>query len=629
MLRTLGRGVIAGLGYAVAVAIVDLGFGTWKFTKVGLPALTGSVLTSTAILLALGALLGAVAAPLRSSDAKSGLGHLLAMTAMWLAIAWWAAVDRAVVPMWATPPAAGALMVLLGRVVARRRPALPASVGLLVLATLCFAPRLYQAFHDEDLARNQRPLATAVAAGTPPRPDVVVVVLDTVRAANMSAYGYGLPTTPVFDGLVPDSAFFLDASAPSTWSLPSHASLFTGLYPSVHGAHDEHRVLSAERPTLAGTLAAAGYQTVAFTANPWISDHLGLTRGFEWSDEAWRDGGGGRAFFFSFRLLDKLGFGPDDKGGGEVASHFEDWEASRPANAQPAFAFLNFLEAHFPHHQLPAEFLHHFSSRSDDEQREYSRRLFATQFGPPMSAIDVAETRRPAREMYDAGVAYTDALLGRVVAALRRRGSLERTLLVVLADHGELLGEHGEFGHGLSIFQPTMHVPLLVRLPGVVKSARVAAPVSTAAVFATVLEALSIDAKAPGVVPSLLPVLKGRPGGTPVLSERFAGDSGKGREHPLLDNSVRLRAYRSGPLKLVETSAGKAFLYDLSADPDEDHDLAAERPEEVARLRRELDTWCAAMGIPGLGAAGAGAGDAAATMDPAARERLKALGYVE
>lgn len=627
--RSILWSIAGGLSYGMAVAIVDLGFATWNFTKNNLPAFTSGVVRSTLIQLAFGMLIGLLAAPLATSNEKSGRRHLLAMTTMWLVVAWWVAVDRAAIPMWAGPALGGAVLVLLGRVAGRNRPALPVAIGVLVLASLCFVPRLVQSVFDTDFARKQRPVSTPLAAGAPLPPDVVVVVLDTVRAANMSAYGYGLPTTPVFDALVPDSALFLDASAPATWSLPSHATLFTGVYPSVHGATEEHRVLSAAYPTLAGVLGAAGYQSVAFTANPWISDHLGLTRGFDWSDEAWRDGGGGRAFFFSFRLVDKFGFGPQDKGGSEVARHFEDWVASRPDRAQPAFAFLNFLEAHFPHHQLPPEYLRRFTTLSEYEQHEYGRRLFATQFGPPMSEVHVAETRRPAREMYDAGIAYSDALLGRVVEALRRRGTLDRTLLVVLADHGELLGEHGEFGHGLSMFQPTMRVPLLLRLPGTVKPARVATAVSTAAVFATVLDALSLEAPAAAVVPSLLPTLEGRPGGTPVLAERFSGDAVGGRAHPLLNNEVRMRAYRSGPLKLFETSAGEWFLYDLENDPDEERNLAGERPGDVARLRSELDTWRAAMGIPELGAAGSDASPGAETMDPVARERLKALGYVE
>jgi arylsulfatase A-like enzyme len=618
------RALALGLVFGLAVGIVDLSFGTWNFLEKNLPAFTGTVLRSSAIHLAVGAVLGLVTAPL----ARRPLLHLLAMTVLWLAVACWVAVDRAIVPMWASPAVLGALLVVIARRIAT--PAVSLTAGGLALLTLCFAPVVWQSLHDTDHARRERPAPKLLAEGETPKPDVVVIVLDTVRATSMSAYGYGLPTTPVFDELAAGGALFLDASSPATWSLPSHATLFTGVYPSVHNAHDEHSVLTGERPTLAGVLADAGYQTVAFTANPWISDHLGLTRGFQWSNEAWREGGAGRAFFFAFRLLDRLGMGADDKGGAKVASHFEDWVASRPPNAQPAFAFLNFLEAHFPHHQLPKEFLRRFTTQSDSDLAEYSRRLFAAQFGAPLSEIQTAETMKPAREMYDAGVAYTDHLLGRVVEALSKRGSLDRTLFVILSDHGEQLGEHGEFGHGLAVFQPTMRVPLLVRLPGVVRPARATTPVSTAAAFATVIDALDLEADVPGIMPSLLPVLDGRPAGGPVICERFGGrGEDNGRTHPLLKGDVRLRAYRSEGWKLIETSKGEAFLFDLPNDPEEERNLAGEKPQELARLKDELATWRAATGIPELSAPVGSAKAATDGLDEEAKERLRALGYLE
>lgn len=630
MIRRLRSALVAGLGYGLAVAIVDLSFGTWNFVQKNLPAFTEGVVESSLVQIVLGAVLGVVHFPLRAPSRRGAFVHLLAMTATWLAIAWWIAVDRAVVPMWASPALGGFVLVLVGRLVGRGRALVPVAIGVGALAALCFAPRAWQSMHDEDYAKRERPVARAIEQDERKRPDVVVVVLDTVRAESMSAYGYGLPTTPVFDRLAEDGALFLDASAPGTWSLPSHASLFTGLFPSVHGANEEHLSLDTTRPTLAELLAKNGWQTLAFTANPWISDHLGLTRGFQWSDEAWRGGGGGRAFFFAFRLLDAIGFGPDDKGGAVVATNFEDWVESRPEDAEPAFAFLNFLEAHFPHHQVPHDVLRRFSSIPDAELHEASRRLFAAQFGAPLSELVSAETRRPAREMYDAGVAYTDELLGRVVEALRKRGSLDDTLLVVLSDHGELLGEHGDYGHGLSVFQPTMRVPLLVRLPGVVAPMRVPSPVSTTAVLATVLDALGLDAAAAtGAVASLLPVLEGRPGGQPVLAERYAREGDNGREHPLLRSDVRLRVYRSGPLKLVETSRGDDFLFDLENDPDELRNLAEERPTDLARVKAELATWRSALGIPALDAPVAAGASPIGEMDHEAKERLRALGYVE
>ena len=384
--------------------------------------------------------------------------------------------------------------------------------------------------------------------------------------------------------------------------------------------------------TLAQTLWAAGYDTRCFTANAWISDTLGLTRGFAWSDEAWRTGEVGRTRLFVFKLLDRLGLGAEDKGGGVVAGNFESWAAETPADARPTFAFLNFIEAHFPYHQVPADYLQRFSDTPRAELISLSTRLLDAQFGaePP----DPATARGPAIDMYDAGLAYADHLVERVVEALRRRGTLDRTVLIVMSDHGELLGEFGAYGHGHSITEPESRVPLLIRYPGRVPAgARVQIPVSTVGVYATILDLAGIEPP-PGLqVDSLLPAIEGGPPGGPVISERFAGDDATAldeatqRAQPLLRRDLRFRSYRVAQHKFIEDSNGGLYFFDLSQDPGETHNLAEQRASDVARLRSELDSWRLAIGLPAIDAPVAAAG--APELDAAARERLKALGYLE
>ncbi|HYB99001.1 MAG TPA: sulfatase [Candidatus Limnocylindrales bacterium] len=628
-MNTARRAAIAGLAFGAAATIVDLGIGTYNFLQVGLPSFPFTMALAVTLEVSLGVALGLLATPVLALTGRPFL-HLLAVTAGWLIVAWWAAVDRAIIPMWATPAVAALLLVLLSRLLTRRAPRLPAAIAAALLITLVAGPPIYQSFTDQKHTSSGPPPQGGGKAQVPDAPDIVVIVMDTVRAASMSAYGYDKPTTPTFDELAKDGALFLDATSPSTWSLPSHASLFTGVYPSVHGADSDHRYLDDTYPTLAQILADIGYDTLAFTANPWISDHLGLTRGFAWSDESWRRASSGRAFFFIFRLLDRLGFGADDKGGALVASNFEQWSAARPRDAAPAFVFLNFLEAHFPHHQLPKEFLSRFTQRSSAELHEHSTALFATQFGAPLPPAQVAATIEPAREMYDAGVLYTDHLLSRVVEAIRKRGMLDSTLLVVLSDHGELLGEHGEFGHGLTLYEPGIRVPLLLRYPRKIQGARVELPVSTAGVHATVLDVVGIPPRSKLSVGSLLPAVEGRVAGTPVICERAAmPDGGGGRTDPLAQGDARMRVYRAGTHKLVQTSSGHAAVFDLSSDPGEQRDLASSQPNKVTEMTAELDTWRAALGIPALDAAGHAGKPVPQDLDPAAKERLRALGYVE
>ena len=179
-------------------------------------------------------------------------------------------------------------------------------------------------------------------------------------------------------------------------------------------------------------------------------------------------------------------------------------------------------------------------------------------------------------------------------------------MLVVTADHGELLGEHGEFGHGRSLYEPVLRVPLLVRYPPRVRAGvRVSQPVSTAGVFATILDLTGLPPVASTQVASLL-ADRAAPSG-PVLAEQYAGMLGSVDRmvdgDPLLRLGRRFRAYRAGTRKLIEQSSGGAVVFDLASDPGETRDVAPRDAAGVSRLRAELETWRSALGLPALDAA--------------------------
>ena len=197
-----------------------------------------------------------------------------------------------------------------------------------------------------------------------------------------------------------------DATAPATWSVPSHASLFTGRFASSHGAHSENQFLEPTSPLLAEVLSQYGYETALFTANPWISKGVGLTRGVQVDNEAWRASGGFIELISApLRILDRLGFGLDHKGGRAVVDRFIRWLESRPDDAPPLFVFLNFVEAHFPYHILPGDYLAAFTSAPRSELVDLSLQLTASQF--TNDPIDAETATAPATDMYDAGVLYT------------------------------------------------------------------------------------------------------------------------------------------------------------------------------------------------------------------------------
>ncbi|TFH32289.1 MAG: hypothetical protein E4H00_01725, partial [Myxococcales bacterium] len=605
------------------VAAADAFFGGLQLMRLNMPTMLESSIEASLLTIGLGAVFGLALSPLGLLW-KGWLFHAAAIVSAWVALGRYVALDPSVVPSWLMAPAVGLGAWALGAIVARKSRVLAWGLGILALAAAIAMPVVAGSSREKPVV--------ALPTGTAPTgaPDVVIVVLDTVRAANMSAYGYARKTTPTFDRLSGESALFLDAMAPSTWSLPSHASLFTGLFPSGHGANAETRVLSGNVSTLAQVLGTHGYETQCFTANPHISDSFGLTRGFQQQDRAWAGPNAGRSFQFIYRVLDLVGWATDDKGGGRVVDNFEHWVALRRDDAAPAFAFLNFLEAHFPYHQTPPRFLARYTDMGPIERRSVSLKAMAAQFGRNLTDAEVQEIAKPSRDMYDAGIAYADFLLERVVDALRDAGRLERTLLIVLADHGEMIGEHREFGHGASLYEPDLHVPLLFRYPERVPAGvRIARPVSTVGVYATVLDLVGIASPQKAHVASLLPVIAGQRGGEPVLAERFADPDSRllPDSAPLAMRDRRYRIYRRGTDKLAVTSKGDVYMFDLAADPGEENDMAARDSNTAAELGGELGTWVAALGLMPLDQP---MDDAARpVLDPAAEERLRALGYIE
>jgi arylsulfatase A-like enzyme len=627
-MRTLRRAILLGAAFGLGAAIIEQWASLIPFMerKMGPgPLFTAQV---AALQIVLGTLLGILFTPLLRAGA---VVHLLAMALAWYGLERWVRVDSPVLMLGEVArPVGGALLALLGIWIARARPRLAWALGCGLLLAGIAAPPVY--LHA--VTPPQLPLAELPPA-QPGAPNIVLVVLDTVRAGNVSGYGYGRPTSPELDRLATEGALFLDATSPSTWSLPSHASLFTGVYPSSHGAHGEHRYLDARYPTLAQVLDRHGYETFCITANPWISDGLGLTRGFAWQDTSLREqGGAGVGFSFIHRLLDRLGLQDADKGGEAVAESFERWTRERPApGGRPAFVFLNFIEAHFPYHVLPRDSLFRFTDRSYDDLRSISLDLMGQQFGG--KGRTVAEAGGPAKDMYDGGVAYSSQLLARVTDALKAKGMLDQTVLVVLADHGELLGERGEFfGHGPTLYQESVGVPLLVRYPPRIPAgSRVTQPVSTLGVFATVLDLAGIEAPQTLQVGSLVPLARGesKSGGGPILSELHVSPELRpqaARRDPQMHYDRRYRLLREGSFKLIETSKGETYFYDLSSDPGETHDLAAERPAEVSAMQASLAKVEREIGLPALDAPLTANGESP-ELDPATREHLRALGYTE
>jgi arylsulfatase A-like enzyme len=338
-------------------------------------------------------------------------------------------------------------------------------------------------------------------------PSVLLLILDTVRAAELSLYGYGRLTTPELEHWAERGTVFERAFAPSPWTLPSHASIFTGRPELTLGATHWDR-LGTDWPTLAEVMRARGYGTAAFVANTdWAGWDSGLSRGFERYDDypvsLWTAVSAtsfGRVIYPMLydRLPGRLQRLPgglrlrhpqQHRSAAAIAAGFLAWLDDRPR--APYFAFLNFMDAHTPY-TPPDSFRNRYRTPMPRPVSPY-----AWSDRPPVRLTPT--DLRPKQDLYDGSIAYLDAEIGRLLGALERRGALEHTLVVLTADHGEEFAEHGLGGHGSTLYRLSVQVPLVLWFPGRVPAGRrVATPVSLQNLGATVLD---LAAPGPGRLP--------------------------------------------------------------------------------------------------------------------------------
>ena len=407
-------------------------------------------------------------------------------------------------------------------------------------------------------------LALAVAwrarAG-PRRPNLLLVTIDTLRADHVGAYGAREAHTPSLDALAARGVRFAHAETAVPITGPSHASILTGLYPPLHGVRDNIVFsLDPSHRTLATRLKAAGYRTAAFVGAYPVAAAFGFRQGFDsWSE--------------NFKESPVPGAGAQ-RPANEVVDDALGWLA-RPGEG-PFFAWVHLYDPHAPYD--PPEPYH-------------------TQF---------------AGRLYDGEIAFADAQLGRVFEWLRTSGHEADTVVAVLSDHGESLGEHGEVTHAVLLYEATLHVPFVIAGPGLPSGRTVDARVATVDVAPTLLRLVGVDPAPEMSGRDLRPALRGER----LPPEPLYAESVFGR---LNCRWASLRSWTADDWKLVQGS--RAELFHLTEDPGETHDRAAEEGPRVERLRAALQAAVAKM---------APAGDQARTaaVTPDAEAMLRSLGYV-
>lgn len=463
----------------------------------------------------------------------------------------------------------------MNRVTGFLRRSLPAVVALWLLAALLIGGG--ERFREWQAARN------LPAAGSN-RPSVLLIVLDTVRADRLSLYGYSRATTPFLAKLGQQSAVFTQAVSTSSWTLPAHASLFTGLHPHLHGAAD--RPLDSQNSTLAETFAAHGYRTAGFTANTIMTQRsTGLARGFHHYDDLFANltDAASRTTFGRrlIRFAPRLGYydWPGRKSAAAINSSLLEWLDARGAD-RPFFVFLNYFDAHGPY-LPPREYAARFSPQPDAlvTRRPYDGWTYA---GEP---VDPA-VRQMESDAYDASLAYLDAQLQQLFEDLRARGRLDNTIVVITSDHGESILEHGAFGHSMNLYRESLHIPLLFHWPGKVPAGiRDPRLTDLTAVPATLLDLAGIAAPWPSA--TLAPFQQEPPGAGRPLSELARNpDSPKHwRNHDGWIKSLITDRWH-----LILHQSGRAELFDWQADPLELNNLAREGHPVVDELTAELNS---------------------------------------
>jgi arylsulfatase A-like enzyme len=321
-------------------------------------------------------------------------------------------------------------------------------------------------------------MALLVSCTAPPAPpDVVIVTLDTTRVDHLSSYGYERETSPSLDRIADESVTYTRAWSTSSWTLPAHASLFTGLYPSSHGAHfdlegrtglGELRAgsLGEEFETLAERLTAQGYTSAAFVSGPWLLPSLGLLQGF--------------------RHVDAKLTGVEGRRAESVTDAALEWLSRTPPN-EPLFLFVNYFDPHEPYDPPPG--FDEFGRARD----EFSRKDWWVEAMAGRAPLTPAE-RQILIDRYDGEIRAMDRQLGRLFEAVKGRPGGERSLIIVTADHGESFGEGGQWVHNTCLCEEQVRVPLVIRYPDRRGAGSVDdAPVQLVDVFAIVAESTGID----------------------------------------------------------------------------------------------------------------------------------------
>ncbi len=421
-------------------------------------------------------------------------------------------------------------------------------------------------------------LTAGALAGTAVPPNIVLITVDTTRADRMGFLGSRRGVTPNLDALARRSVVFTHAYSQAPFTAPSHATILTGTYPQFHQVEDFQVPLVKDLPYAPAILKAHGYQTAAFVGSIVLDPAQGLAVGFSRGFDTYNAG-------FHLARPGEDHYTSTDRRAAVVVAHALAWLDKRPAG--PFFIWVHVYDPHFPY-EPPEPFLSRYKSAP-----------------------------------YDGEIAYSDSALGKLLSYLRTHGLFENSTIAVMSDHGESLGDHGEEFHGFFLYDATIHVPLLLKLPGDrFAGKRIEKHVELVDVLPTILQAVGIEVPQEVQGESLLGMMEPKPPAA-ASGEPAPASSPDPPVYSETEYGVRaygwsaVRSLRTGKYLFVE--APRRELYDMAADPKAEHDLAATSKAVADTLQSQLDAFRRKTSKNGEAPV--------SVNDPEAQEKLAALGY--
>ena len=480
-------------------------------------------------------------------------------------------------------------------------------------------------------------------------PNIILITMDTVRTDHLSCYGYQRLTTPNLDRFSQEGVVFKNAYATNSWTLPSHASIFTGLYPSKHGAdhtsdslHGEagqkqeyldwyellsrnFTKLSKEHQTLAEILSAGGYRTAGIIGGIFCSSIFGLSRGFDYYDDEIPYFN--IRFFLLYQLIDHC-FSLNDFFtqygylGKRIAADLNNsaftWLEKN--HDQPFFLFINYMDAHTPYIPPPPY---------DGYFSKIPKNIILRNNPPPDASFVTAQTnlinsvisgdhqltpeeKELTVSLYDGGILYLDHYLGLLFEKLKDLKAYDNTIIIITSDHGEAFGEHNQMEHGLTLYEEVLRVPLIIKYPSAYPvHGEVEKRTSLVDLMPTILSFLRYP------IPSGIDGENMEKSSHLLIAELFLGMSKKNHK-----GTSDLRALYEGKEKYIWASHGSGELYNLEKDPQEEKNLIMKFPQKAEAMSMILKQWLASVKLPGTEKENV-------KITKSTEEKLRALGYLK